>query len=99
MTDQHATSMTRPQQPQRGNGSELSGLVSRKNPHYLARNLDLCTAYGLNAGLCKTLARMCARNDCPLWLVNALNDYIDRSNVLIGALRRYRDDIPKYIDG
>jgi len=80
---------------------KLSGPVSRKIPHpgYRARNLDVCTAYGLNAGLCKTFDRMRTRKDCPVWLLKALSDYIDRSNVLIGALRRYRDEIPKHIDG
>ena len=69
-----------------------------RHPGHRARNLDVCTAYGLNAGLCKTLDRMRARKDCPLWLIESLSDYIDRSNVLIGALRRCRDDIPEYID-
>ena len=69
-----------------------------RHPGHSARNLDVCTAYGLNAGLCKTLDRMKARKDCPLWLIERLNDYIDRSNVLIGALRRCRDDIPEYIN-
>ena len=68
------------------------------NPEYRARNLEVCTAYGLNAGLCNTFERMRARKDCPQWLLVALSDYIQRSNELIGVTRRHRDGQKKYID-
>ena len=89
--------------PSRGDEPASSGnsdVVSRRqHPGYRARNLDVATAYGLNAELCKTLDRMRKRGDCPLWLIESLCDCIQRSNVLIGALRRYRDDLPEFLDG
>ena len=91
--------MTNETEQQHGQSGHQAVVSRRTHPGYRARNLDVCTAYGLNAGLCKALDRMRKRGDCPLWLVAELSDCIDRSNVLIGALRRYRDDLPEFLDG
>ena len=67
------------------------------NPAYRAADLDLATAHGLCAGLDRTMRRMAARTDCPVWFIKSMGDYIRRSNELIGVLARHRDDIPKHI--
>lgn len=60
---------------------------------YLARNQDVAKAYGLNAGLCSIRKRMQQRKDCPVWLLEKLNDMIQRSNELIRPLIEHRDEL------
>lgn len=67
------------------------------NPEYLARNLNAASAIGLNAALCKTLGRVKARKDCPLWLIESLYDCVDRSNVAISVAVDHRDEVPKHL--
>lgn len=75
----------------------MTDIPQRVHPGYLARNLDVATAKGLNAGLCKTLSRMKRRKDCPLWLIEALQDYIDRSNTMIRVTVEHRNELPKHM--
>jgi hypothetical protein len=60
---------------------------------YLARNLDVANAYGLNAGLVCMRKRMQTRKDCPAWLLQSLDEMIHRSNCLIRPLVEHRDDL------
>ena len=64
------------------------------HPGYRARNLDVATAVGLNAGLCALQFRMAQRKDCPTWVITLLSDLIQRSNRIITPLVLYRDEIP-----
>ena len=60
---------------------------------YLARNLSVAKAIGLNSGLCAVADRMKKRKDCPLWLINKLADLIYVSNCLIPPLVQHRDEL------
>lgn len=60
---------------------------------YRARNLDVANAYGLNKGLVVICERMRKRKDCPLWLIEQLNELIERSNRLIRPLIEHRDEM------
>jgi hypothetical protein len=67
----------------------------REHPGYRARNLDVAKCVGLNNGLQSIKTRMQKRKDCPMWLLEKLDDMITRSNHLISPLARYRDELPK----
>lgn len=60
---------------------------------YLARNLDVANAYGLAAGLVAIKERVRTRRDCPLWILDKLDDMIHRSNLLIRPLVEHRDEL------
>ena len=63
---------------------------------YGARNLDVATAYGLNAGLVNIRKRMQRRKDCPAWLLTELDDMIQRSNTILRPLIAYRNELLPY---
>jgi len=65
------------------------------NPGRRARNLDLCNAYGINAGLCSIRDRLSGQKRTPLWLLTALNDLIERSNHNITPLQLRRDELQR----
>lgn len=73
----------------------MSGNV---HPGYLARNRDVAKCYGLTAGLCAINKRMKARKDCPVWLLVALEDMIQRSDCLVVPLIQHRDELsPQWV--
>jgi hypothetical protein len=61
---------------------------------YLARNLDVCNAIGLNAGLCSVRDRMRERKDCPAWFLEKMEEMIERSDKLIRPVVEHRDELP-----
>lgn len=73
--------------------------VSRRiHPGYLARNLDVAAARGLNAEISRAFDRMRNRKDCPLWLIESLSECLSKSNRMIGVAVKYRDELPRHID-
>jgi len=73
--------------------------MNKEHPGYRARNLDVAKIYGLNAGLCSIQTRMQKRKDCPLWLLERLNEMIYKSNCLIRPLVEHRDELSRFLDG
>lgn len=60
---------------------------------YMARNLDVANAYGLEALLGNTLKRVNERKDSPTWLKEALHEAHQRASLSIRPLIEYRDAI------
>lgn len=67
----------------------------KEHPGYRARNLDVATAYGLNAGLCDLRDRMSRRKDCPSWFLLNISELIYKSNCLLRPLIEHRNEIRK----
>ena len=57
---------------------------------YMARNLDVCNAYGLEAKLAAIEKRLVGKR-CPRWLREALADAHQRASKTIRPLIEYRD--------
>jgi hypothetical protein len=78
--------------------SACNDLLSGRVQGYLARNLDVCRAYGLVAGLRKIYDHLTALQNTPNWLLAALDAEIQRANTLGRPLADHRDELSPYLD-
>ena len=62
---------------------------------YEHRNLAVCNAIGICAGLDKVYRRMSARKDCPQWIKDDLADLILRAQKSKISLIDYREMSPR----
>ena len=60
---------------------------------YLERNLDVCKAYGIVAGIDAIAARAMKRKGMPLWLFGMLGAEKRRAKDLIAPLVERRDEM------
>ena len=67
------------------------------HPGYLARNQDVCKAYGLATGLAKIQERLKGKSRTPNWLLTDLEDMFYRANCLIRPLVDHRDEISPHL--
>lgn len=65
---------------------------------YHHRNLAVCNAYGIKAGLDLCYRRMSARKDCPQWLKDQLADLILRAARNTEPLVAYRALAPRKVE-
>jgi hypothetical protein len=65
---------------------------------YIARNQHVAAAYGIKSGLLSIRKRMQQRKDCPLWLLEMIDECLTRSTTLIRPLIDHRDELTAYND-
>lgn len=65
------------------------------NNSYTHRNLAVCNAFGIIAGLDLCYRRMAARKDCPQWLKDQLADLLIRAYKSKTALVEFRELAPQ----
>lgn len=65
------------------------------NPEYLRRNLLVCKAIGAHENAKAARTRVLAWKRPPVWLVDALDGIIDRTEGLAPELACYRSSVPE----